>query len=88
MRNGIGIVNPYIALGFFQVRAIFGKNKNALTGPANFKKQLDIMPSCYDVQNQGKLIMQSRENGQKPQFGQFLDDFEAKCLKIAIFSVK
>ena len=46
------------------------------------------MPSCYDVQNEGKLIMQSRENGQKPQFGQFLDDFEAKCLKIAIFSVK
>ena len=46
------------------------------------------MLSCYDVQNQGKLIMQSRENGQKPQFGQFLDDFEAKCLKIAIFSVK
>ena len=25
--------------------------------------------------------MQSRENGQKPQFGQIFDDFEAKYLK-------
>ena len=25
------------------------------------------------VQNQGKLMMQSQENGQKPQFGQFFE---------------
>ena len=33
-------------------------------------------------------MMQSRENGEKPQFGQFFDDFEAKYLEIAIFSEK
>ena len=32
--------------------------------------------------------MQSRENGQKPQFEQFFDDFLAKYLKIAHFSEK
>ena len=32
--------------------------------------------------------MQSRENGQKSQFGQFFDDFEAKYLEIANFSEK
>ena len=32
--------------------------------------------------------MQSRENGQKPQFGQFFDDFEIKYLKILNFSEK
>ena len=32
--------------------------------------------------------MQSRENGQKPQFGQFFDDFEVKYLQIANFSEK
>ena len=35
------------------------------------RKQLGIMPTYHYVQNQGKLMMQSRENGQKPQFGQF-----------------
>ena len=40
------------------------------------------------VQNQGKLMMQSQENGQKPQFGQFFDDFEVKYLQIANFSEK
>ena len=40
------------------------------------RKQLDIMPTYHYVQNQGKLMIQSRENGQKPQFGQFFDDFE------------
>ena len=64
------------------------KNKNTLTGPVNLRKQLDIMPTYHYVQNQGKLMMQSRENGQKPQFGQFLDDFEAKYLEIANFSEK
>ena len=32
--------------------------------------------------------MQSRENGQRPQFGQIFDNFEAKYLKIANFSEK
>ena len=32
--------------------------------------------------------MQSRENGQKPQVGQFLDDFEVKYLEIADFTEK
>ena len=35
--------------------------------------------STYDyVQNQGKLMMQSQEICEKPPFGQFFDDFEAK----------
>ena len=52
------------------------------------RKQLDIIPAYHYVQNQGKLMMQSRENGQKPQFGQFFDDFEVKYLQIANFSEK
>ena len=32
--------------------------------------------------------MQSQENDQKPQFGQFVEDFEVKYLKIANFSEK
>ena len=48
------------------------------------RKQLDIMPTYHYMQNQRKLLMmQSRENGQKPQFGQFFDDFEVKYLQIA-----
>ena len=46
------------------------------------------MPANHDEQNQGKLMMQSRENGQKPQFGQFFYDFEVKYPQIAIFSEK
>ena len=46
------------------------------------------MPTYHYVQNQGKLIMQSRENGQKPQFGQFFEDFEVKYLQIGIFPEK
>ena len=46
------------------------------------------MPIYHYVQNQGKLIMKSRENDRKPQFGQFFDDFEVKYLQIANFSVK
>ena len=46
------------------------------------------MPTYHHVQNQGKLILQSQENGQKPQFGKFFDDFEAKYLEIANFSEK
>ena len=33
-------------------------------------------------------MMQSLENGQKPQFGQCFDDFEIKYLQIANFSEK
>ena len=46
------------------------------------------MPTYHYVQDQEKLIMQSRENGQKPQFGQFLDDFEVKYLQITNFPEK
>ena len=46
------------------------------------------MPAYHCVKNQGKLIMSSRDNGQKPQFGQFFDNFEAKYLQIANFSEK
>ena len=46
------------------------------------------MLTYHYVENQGKLIMQSRENGQKPQFGQFFDDFDVKFLQIANFSAK
>ena len=52
------------------------------------RKQLAIIPTYHYVQNQEKLMMQSRENGQKPQFGQFFDDFEVKYLQIANFSEK
>ena len=41
------------------------------------------MSTYHYVQNQGKLIMQSRENDQKPQFGKFFDDFKVKYLQIA-----
>ena len=44
------------------------------------------MPTYYYMENQGKLMMQSRENGEKPQFGQFFNDFEAKYLEIANLS--
>ena len=33
-------------------------------------------------------MMQSRENGQQPQSGQFFDNFEVKYLQIAHFSQK
>ena len=46
------------------------------------------MPNYHYVQNQGKPMMQSRENGQKPQVGQFFDDFEVKYLQISDFSEK
>ena len=46
------------------------------------------MPTYHCVQNQGKLMMQSRENVQKRRFGQFFDDFEVKYLQIGIFSEK
>ena len=46
------------------------------------------MPTYPCVQNKGKLMMQSPENGQKPQFGQLFDNFEVKYLQIASFSEK
>ena len=46
------------------------------------------MPTYHYVQNQEKLMMQSRENGQKPQYGQIFDDFEVKYLKITNFPEK
>ena len=46
------------------------------------------MPTYHFMQNQGKLIIQSRENALKPQFGQFLDDLEVKYLQIAHFYEK
>ena len=52
------------------------------------RKQLDIMPTYHYVQNQEKLMMPSRENGQNSQFRQFFDDFEVKYLQIANFSEK
>ena len=45
------------------------KNKNTLLDRQTVRKQLDIMPTYHYVENQGKLTMQSGENGQKPQFG-------------------
>ena len=61
------------------------QNKSTLTGPADCKET-----TRHYAESQGKLIMQmqSRENGQKPQFGQFFDDFEVKYLQIAHFSEK
>ena len=52
------------------------------------RKQLDIMSIDHYVQNQEKLMMQSWENGQKPQFEQFFDDFEVKYRQVANFSEK
>ena len=46
------------------------------------------MSTYHYVQNQGKLMMESRENGQKSQIGQFFDDFEVKYLQIAKFPEK
>ena len=41
------------------------------------------MPTHHYMQDQGKLMMQSQENGQKPQFGHFFGNFEVKYLQIA-----
>ena len=46
------------------------------------------MLTYHYMQNQGKLMMTSRGNSQKPQFGQFFDNFKVKYLKIANFSEK
>ena len=46
------------------------------------------MPTYHYVEDQGKLMMQGRENGQKLRFGQFFDNFEVKYLHIVNFSEK
>ena len=52
------------------------------------RKQQDIMLTYHYVQNKGKLMMESRENSQISQFGQFFKDFEVIYLQIAHFSEK
>ena len=52
------------------------------------RKQQDIMLTYHYVQNKGKLMMESRENSQISQFGQFFNDFEVIYLEIAHFSEK
>ena len=47
-------------------------NKYTLTGWWIVRKQLDIMSTYHYVQNQGKLMMQSRENGKNLNLGNFL----------------
>ena len=59
-----------------------------MTGPAHCKKTPRHHAHLSSLQNQGKLIMQSPENGQKPQSGQFFDNFEVKNLQITNFSEK
>ena len=51
------------------------------------RKQLDIMPTCHYVQNQGKQMMHSRENGQKPRaiLGNFLTTWGSNIFKLQIF---
>ena len=46
------------------------------------------MSNYHYVQNQQKLMMQSQENDQKPQFGHFFDNFEVKYSPIGNFSEK
>ena len=49
------------------------------------RKQLDIMLTYYYLENQGKLMMQSRENEQKLQSGQFSTISRANISKLQIF---
>ena len=51
------------------------------------RKQLDIMPTYHYVQNQGKQMMQSRENGQKPRaiLGNLLTTWRSDIFKLQIF---
>ena len=45
---------------------LFFLNKNTLTGLTNCTKTTRHHAPCHYVQNQGRLIIQSQENGQKP----------------------
>ena len=49
------------------------------------RKQLDIMPIDHYMQNQGKIMMQSWENGRKPQLGQFFTISRSNISKLQIF---
>ena len=49
------------------------------------RKELDIIPTYHYLQNQGKLMMQSQENGQKPQFEQILTISRPNISKLQIF---
>ena len=49
------------------------------------RKQLDIVPTYHNVQNQRNLMMESREKGEKPQFGQFLTISRSDISKFQIF---
>ena len=63
-------------------------NKTTMTGPANCKKTTrhhDHLSLCATSR---KTNDASQENGQKPQFGQFFDDFKVKYLQIATISEK
>ena len=65
------------------------KDKNTLTGPENCNKTTRHHAHLSLCAKSRKLMMESRENlGQKPQFGQFFEDFEVRYLQIAHFSEK
>ena len=49
------------------------------------RKQLDIMPTCRYVENQGRAITQSRENDQKPPLGNFSTILRSDISKLQIF---
>ena len=64
------------------------ENKNTLTGPVNCKKITRHHAHLSFCTESRKTNNASRENGQKPQFGQFFDDFGIKYLQIVNFSEK
>ena len=59
---------------------------NILTGSANCKKTTKHHAHLSLCAKSKKANDAKSKKGQKPQFGQFFDDFEAKYLQIAIFS--
>ena len=60
------------------------KNKNTCL----VVRKQDIMPTYHYEQNQAKLMMQSRENGQKPHNRQFFNDLQVKYPQIGNFPEK
>ena len=56
----------YISAPFPEYWRIWNKTRMHWLDRPIVRKQLDIMSTYHYVQNQGKLMMQSRENGQKP----------------------
>ena len=61
------------------------QNKNTLTGPAKCQTSLDIMPTYHYVANQGKIIMQSQENGKASIWAIFLTISTSSISKLQIF---